>query len=79
MIPIFLKVVNKVQRSNVYDLSDSDFVSIDEDLKHIGVYIYENIEYELGPEIADLVRKDKYVDGLDIMNFDSEVSKPRWL
>ena len=75
----FLKVVNKVQRSNVYDLSDSDFVSIDEDLKHIGVYIYENIEYELGPEIADLVRKDKYVDGLDIMNFDSEVSKPRWL
>ena len=75
----FLKVVNKVQRSNVYDLSDSDFVSIDEDLKHIGVYIYENIEYELGPEIADIVRKDKYVDGLDIMNFDSEVSKPRWL
>ena len=75
----FLKVVNKVQRSNVYDLSDSDFVSIDEDLKHIGVYIYENIEYELGPEIADLVRKDEYVDGLDIMNFDSEVSKPRWL
>jgi hypothetical protein len=75
----FLKVVNKVQRSNVYDLSDSDFVSIDEDLKHIGVYIYENIEYELGPEIADIVRKDKYVDGLDIMNFDSEVSIPRWL
>ena len=75
----FLKVVNKVQRSNVYDLSDSDFVSIDEDLKHIGVYIYENIEYELGPEIADLVRKDEYVDGLDIMNFDSEVNKPRWL
>jgi hypothetical protein len=75
----FLKIVTKVQRSNVYALSDSDFVSIDEDLKHISESIYKNIEYELGPEIAELVRNDQYVEGLDIMNFDSEVSIPRWL
>jgi hypothetical protein len=75
----FLKIVTKVQRSNVYALSDSDFVSIDEDLKHISESIYKNIEYELGPEIAELVRNDQYVEGLDIMNFDSGVDKPRWL
>ena len=75
----FLKIVTKVQRSNVYALSDSDFVSIDEDLKHINESIYKNIEYELGPEIAELVRNDQYVEGLDIMNFDSGVDKPRWL
>lgn len=75
----FLKITNKVQRNNIYDLSDSDFVSIDEDLKNISPKIYRNIEYELGPEIADRVCHDVYVDGLDIMNFDSEVDKPRWL
>ena len=75
----FLKITHKVQRSNVYDLSDSDFVSIDEDLKHISESTYRNIEYEMGSEIAELVREDNYVDGLDIMNFDSGVDKPRWL
>ena len=75
----FLKITNKVQRSNVYDLSDSDFVSIDDDLKHINPKVYENIAYELGSEIADLVKCDVYVENLDVMNFDSEVDKPRWL
>jgi len=75
----FLKVTNKVQRNNIYDLSDSDLVSIDEDLKNISPGVYKNIEYELGKEIADIVCKDVYVEGLDIMNFDSGVDKPRWL
>ena len=75
----FLKTVTKVQRNNVYDLADSDYVSIDDDLREIDAQIYESIAYELGDEIAALVRDDKYVDGLDIMNFDDDVDKPVWL
>lgn len=75
----FLKVVDRVGKSNIYDLSDSDTVSINEDLRNISHLTYKNIEYELGEEIAEFVRKDKYVEGLDIMNFDEEVDKPVWL
>ena len=75
----FLKVVDRAGKSNIYDLSDSDTVSINEDLKNISNLTYKNIEYELGTEIADIVRRDKFVEGLSIMNFDSEVDKPVWL
>ncbi len=75
----FLKVVDRVGKSNVYDLSDSDTVSINDDLRNISHLTYKNIEYELGEEIAEIVRRDKYVEGLDIMNFDDEVDKPVWL
>jgi hypothetical protein len=75
----FLKVVDRVGKSNIYDLSDSDTVSINEDLQNISHLTYKNIEYELGPEIADIVKADKYIDNLSIMNFDKEVEKPVWL
>ena len=75
----FLKVVDRAGKSNIYDLSDSDMFSINEDLRNISNLTYKNIEYELGTEIADIVRRDKFVEGLSIMNFDSEVDKPVWL
>lgn len=75
----FLKIVDRVGNSNIYDLSDSDTVSINEDLRNISDLTYKNIEYELGTDIADKVRKDKFVEGLSIMNFDDEVEKPVWL
>ena len=75
----FLKITTKVGRSNVYDLADSDTISINNDLRNISESTYENIEYELGKEIADIVRNDDFVEGLDIMDFDSEVNKPIWL
>ena len=53
--------------------------SINEDLRNISNLTYKNIEYELGTEIANIVRRDTFVDGLNIMNFDSEVQKPVWL
>lgn len=75
----FLKVVDRAGNSNIYDLSDSDMFSINEDLRNISNLTYKNIEYELGTEIANIVRRDTFVDGLNIMNFDSEVQKPVWL
>ena len=75
----FLKITTKVGRSNVYDLADSDTISINNDLRNISESTYENIEYELGSEIAEIVRNDNFIEGLDIMNFDSEVNKPIWL
>ena len=75
----FLKIVERKGNSNIYDLSDSDTVSINEDLRNISELTYKNIEYELGKDIADMVRRDKFVEGLSIMNFDDEVEKPVWL
>lgn len=75
----FLKITTKVGRSNVYELADSDTIKINNDLRNISETTYKNIEYELGKTIADIIRKDKFIDGLDIMNYDSEVDKPIWL
>lgn len=75
----FLKITTKVGRSNVYELADSDTIKINNDLRNISETTYKNIEYELGKTIADIIRKDMFIDGLDIMNYDSEVDKPIWL
>ena len=75
----FLKITTRVGRSNVYDLADSDTVSINNDLKTISEATYTNIEYELGEEIADIVREDYFIEDLDIMSFDKGVEKPVWL
>ena len=75
----FLKITDKKGRANIYDLSDSDTISINNDLRNLSEYNYTHIEYELGKTVADKVRGDEFIEGLDIMNFDSEVDKPNWL
>ena len=75
----FLRVTAHAGRANVYDLAKSEMVSINYDLQHIDESVYENIRYEIGDWIVDIMREDTYVEGLSVMNFDSEVEKPKWL
>ena len=75
----FLQVTAQSGRSNIYDLSKSEVISINYDLKHIDDSIYEDICYEIGEWVVDIMKEDKFVEGLSIMNFDSEVEKPKWI
>ena len=75
----FLQITSRVGRSNVYDLAKSEVESINYDLKHIDDSTYENICYEIGEWVVDIMKEDKFIEGLSIMNFDSEVRKPIWI
>ena len=75
----FLQITNHVGRSNVYDLAKSEVESINYELKHIDDSTYENICYEIGEWVVDIMKEDKFVEGLSIMNFDSTVKKPTWI
>lgn len=75
----FLQITDHVGRSNVYDLAKSEVESINYDLKHIDDSTYENICYEIGEWVVDIMKEDKFVEGLSIMNFDSTVKKPTWI
>ena len=75
----FIQVTTRSGRANVYDLAKSEVASINYDLKHIDNSIYENICYEIGEWVIDIMKEDKFVEGLSIMNFDAEVKKPTWI
>ena len=75
----FIQVTTRSGRANVYDLAKSEVASINYDLKHIDDSIYQNICYEIGEWVIDIMKEDKFVEGLSIMNFDSEVKKPTWI
>ena len=75
----FIRVTAHAGRANVYDLAKSEMVSINYDLQHIDEQVYEDIKYEVGDWIVDIMKEDNYVDGLSILNFDQEVEKPKWL
>lgn len=75
----FIQVTTRSGRANVYDLAKSEVASINYDLKHIDNSIYENICYEIGEWVIDIMKEDKFVEGLSIMNFDEEVKKPTWI
>ena len=75
----FIQVTTRSGRANVYDLAKSEVASINYDLKHIDNSIYENICYEIGEWVIDIMKEDKFVEGLSIMNFDTEVKKPTWI
>ena len=75
----FLRVVGHSGRANIYDLAKSEMVAINYDLQHIDEQVYENIKYEIGQWVVDIMKEDKYVKGLSIMNFDQEVKKPKWI
>lgn len=75
----FLQVTTHSGRANVYDLAKSEVASINYDLKHINDSIYENICYEIGEWVIGIMKEDKFVEGLSIMNFDAEVKKPAWI
>lgn len=75
----FIRVAGHEGRANVYDLAKSEMAAINYDLQHIDEQVYEDIEYEVGEWIVDIIKGDKYIEGLDIMNFDQEVEKPKWV
>ena len=75
----FIQVTTCSGRANVYDLAKSEVASINYDLKHIDNSIYQNICYEIGEWVVDIMKEDKYIEGLSIMNFDSDIKKPIWI
>ena len=75
----YLRVVDRVRNMNVYDLLPDDVSSIEYDLQNINPKIYEDVGYELGEWVIDIMKHDKYIDDLDIMSFTGGVDKPRWL
>lgn len=75
----FLRVVGHSGRANVYDLAKSEVQRMDYDLQHIDDQIYDDIEYEVGEWVVNIMREDEYVEGLSIMNFDPEVKIPKWV
>ena len=75
----FLQVTTQSGRSNVYDLAKSEVASINYDLKHMDDSIYEIISYEIGEWVLDIMKEDKFIEGLSIMNFDSTIKKPPWI
>ena len=74
----FLQITERFSNFNIYDLAKSEIAHISYNLKHIDDSVYEDIRYEIGEWIVDLMNEDMFVEGLSVMNFDSEVEKPVW-
>lgn len=75
----FLQITDRSGRSNVYDLAKSEVESISYDLKHMDDSVYDDICYEIGEWVVDIMKEDKFIEGLSIMNFDSDIRKPIWI
>ena len=41
--------------------------------------VYNDICYEIGEWVVDIMKEDKFIEGLSIMNFDSDIRKPIWI
>ena len=74
----FLQITERFSNFNIYDLAKSEIAHISYNLKHIDDSVYEDIRYEIGEWIVNLMNEDRFVEGLSVMNFDSEVEKPVW-
>lgn len=74
----FLQITERFSNFNIYDLAKSEIAHISYNLKHIDDSVYDDIRYEIGEWIVDLMNEDMFVEGLSVMNFDSEVEKPVW-
>ena len=71
-----ITIVGKNNRANMYDIVKHDFHEAIVDLDFDD--IIENVEYELGSEIADIVREDVVDDELDISNGHDLVEDAPW-
>ena len=74
----FLQITERFSNFNIYDLAKSEIAHISYNLKHIDDSVYEDIRYEIGEWVVDFMNEDRFVEGLSVMNFDSEVEKPVW-
>ena len=74
----FLQITERFSNFNVYDLAKSEIAHISYNLKHIDDSVYDDIRYEIGEWVVELMNEDRFVEGLSVMNFDSEVEKPVW-
>lgn len=74
----FLQITERFSNFNIYDLAKSEIAHISYNLKHIDDSVYEDIRYEIGEWVVELMNEDRFVEGLSVMNFDSEVEKPVW-
>lgn len=71
-----LTVVGKENRANMYDIVEYDFHEAIHDLNFDE--IIENVEYELGEEIADIIRRDVVDEDLSIMDSHDLVGDAPW-
>lgn len=76
----YLQIVGRTGKANLYTLAETELQTINNDLRRLSERDNPELVEELGEDIAELVTmNDKYLEGLDIMNQDSEVHQPVWL
>ena len=74
----FVRVVEKKNNANVYELTGAFNMNLIEDTLSLSPQIRKTIAYELGDEILTILEEDKPVPGLSIMDHDDNVLKPNW-
>ena len=74
----FVRVVEKRNNANVYELTGKFNMSIIENKLKLSHSVKETISYELGDEILTVLEEDKPKPNLSIMDHDDNVKKPNW-
>ena len=74
----FVRVVEKKNNANVYELTGKFNMSIIESKLTLNQSVKEIISYELGEELLNILEDDKPIPGLSIMDHDDTIHKPNW-
>ena len=74
----FVRVVEKKNNANVYELTGKFNMSIIENKLTLSHSVKETIKYELGDEVLTILEENKPVKGLNIMDRDKNIRKPNW-
>ena len=74
----FVRVVEKKNNANVYELTGKFNMSIIENKLTLNQSVKEIISYELGDELLTILEDDKPIPGLSIMDHDDSINKPNW-
>ena len=74
----FVRVVEKKNNANVYELTGKFNMSIIENKLTLNQSVKEIISYELGDELLAILEDDKPIPGLSIMDHDDSINKPNW-
>lgn len=74
----FVRVVEKRNNANVYELTGKFNMSIIENKLKLSHSVKETISYELGEEILTILEEDKPKPNLSIMDHDDSIKRPNW-
>ena len=74
----FVRVVEKRNNANVYELTGKFNMSIIENKLKLSHSVKETISYELGDDVLTMLEEDKPKPNLSIMDHDESINKPNW-